>query len=105
LMPALILVMYGVQADDQPLDGGRWTYLEAYGLPLAFAMVLALIGVVNMPSFLATYRRTGVLRRLGVTPLGPSAVLIAQVATSAIQSAVGIILALVVAVVSFDVSL
>jgi ABC-2 type transport system permease protein len=105
LMPSLVMVMYGVQAQGATLDGTGVTYLEAYGLPVAFAMVLTLIGVVNMPSFLATYRSTGMLRRLGVTPISPSAVLVAQVLTSAIQSVIGIALAVVVAVVAFDVSL
>lgn len=105
LMPTLILVMYGVQSDGVAVEGADVTYLEAFGLPLAIVMVLALIGVVNMPSFLATYRRTGVLRRLGVTPLRPTAVLVAQVLTSAIQSALGVGLAVLVAVLAFDVSM
>ncbi|GAA1728364.1 ABC transporter permease [Aeromicrobium alkaliterrae] len=105
LMPTLILVMYGMQAADQPVDGTDLSYLEAFGVPMAIAMVLSLIGVVNMPSFLAAYRHAGVLRRLGVTPLRPSAVLVAQVVASAIQSVVGIALALGVAVWAFDVAL
>lgn len=104
-MPPLILLMYGVQADDAVVDDSGATYLEAFGLPMVIAMVLALVGVVNMPSFLATYRSTGVLRRLGVTPLSPSAVLVAQVLTSALQSMLGVGIALLLAATVFDTAL
>lgn len=46
-------------------------------LPLVLIMVIATIGVVNMPSFLAYYRRAGILRRLAVTPASPVMVLVA----------------------------
>lgn len=104
-LPLLILVMYGLTGGDDPIDefGGR-TVLEVYGLPVALVMVLATVGIINMPSFLATYRRTGVLRRLAVTPASSLMVLACQVITSVLQSAVGIALALVVAAFAFTLS-
>ncbi|MFY1694428.1 MULTISPECIES: ABC transporter permease [unclassified Solwaraspora] len=100
-LPLLILVMNAVSVHgDQTLPGGR-TVLDGYVLPLVFTVIIATVGVVNMPSFLAYYRRTGVLRRLAVTPAHPAMVLAAQVVTSLLQTIVGVGLALGVAVVAF----
>ena len=56
-----------------------------------------------MPSFLAYYRRSGILRwRSPVTPASPVMVLAAQAIVSLMQAAVGITLALVVATLAFD---
>lgn len=103
-LPLLIMVMNGLGAGDQPaLDGlGGLRPFDAIVAPLTLAMVVALIGIVNMPSFLATYRRTGVLRRLAVTPAHPAMVLVAQVLVSAAQTAFGVALAVGVARVAFD---
>lgn len=101
-LPLLILVMNRSGADpaagaaDAPLDG------VAVVVPVSLALIVTMIAVVNMPSFLATYRTTGVLRRLSVTPAHPATVLIAQVVVSIVQAAVGIALALGVAAVAFD---
>lgn len=108
-LPMLILVMNGLGVGDQgaevlPGTGGL-TVFEVYVMPLVLTMVVATVGVVNMPSFLAHYRKAGVLKRLAVTPAHPAMVLAAQVVTSAAQSAVGVVLALGVATAVFDVGL
>ncbi|MFC7876978.1 ABC transporter permease [Isoptericola sp. NPDC057391] len=98
-MPLLILVMNGLAPGlDQvvPGTGGR-TALDVYVLPLTLTMVVATVGVINMPSFLAYYRRTGVLKRLGVTPASPAMVLGAQAFVGVAQILLGIALALGVA--------
>ncbi len=103
-LPALFLTMYGLGGGGEAGSGDRASgasVLDLFGIPLAVVMVLCLIGVVNMPSFLAMYRRTGVLRRLSVTPVQPLHVLTAQVVVSAAQSLVGIALALAIAVLGF----
>ncbi|GAA4693601.1 ABC-2 type transport system permease protein [Promicromonospora umidemergens] len=100
LLPLLILVMSAPSAGDQVVDGGL-TALEVYVLPLVLTMVLASIGVINMPSFLAYYRRTGILRRLAVTPASPAMVLVAQVVVSVLQALVGLAVALAVAFLAF----
>ncbi|ANY08525.1 ABC transporter permease [Pseudonocardia sp. HH130630-07] len=98
-LPLLILTMVGFAAL------GDGTALEVTGLPLAIATVLGLVGIVNVPSFLATYRRSGVLRRLGVTPAGPVPVLVAQAVVGFGQVLAGAGLALVVAVAGFGAGL
>ncbi|PRX46734.1 ABC-2 type transport system permease protein [Prauserella shujinwangii] len=104
-LPMLIMVMNGLGSDRAPVpEFGGLPPLDAYVVPLTIAMVVALVGVVNMPSFLAAYRKTGVLRRLSVTPAHPAMVLVAQVVVSFVQSVSGVILALVVARLAFDVT-
>lgn len=103
-LPLLILLMSAPAAGDEAVAGGR-TALEVHVLPLVFAVVMAVIGIVNMPSFLAYYRRAGILRRLSATPASPAMVLVAQAVVSALQAAAGIGVALGVALLVFDAGL
>jgi ABC-2 type transport system permease protein len=102
-LPALILVMTGNQTGlDTPLpDADGRTAFDVHLLPLTVAFVVAMVAIVNMPSFLAAYRHTGVLRRLGATPASPMMVLVAQAAVSVAQILVGLAVTLGVARVGF----
>jgi ABC-2 type transport system permease protein len=100
-LPLLILAMSASSSSDQVVANGR-TALDLYVLPLVLTIVIATIGVINMPSFLAYYRRSGILRRLAVTPASPVMVLLAQVVVSVIQTVIGITAALAVAFLAFD---
>ncbi|SDT72827.1 ABC transporter permease [Jiangella sp. DSM 45060] len=99
-LPLLILVMNASSASDEEVVNGR-SALDVHVLPLVFTIVLATIGIVNMPSFLAYYRRSGILRRLAVTPASPAMVLVAQLVVSLVQALIGIGLAYAVAVLAF----
>ncbi|WP_084960323.1 ABC transporter permease [Thermoactinospora rubra] len=99
-LPMIILLMSASQG-GRVVGNGR-TVLDVYVLPLVFTMVVAMTAVVNMPSFLAYYRRTGILRRLGVTPASPALVLVAQVVAGALQMAAGVGAAWLVALLAFD---
>lgn len=103
-LPLLIMVMSASGAADETVDG-RITGLEAYVLPIVLAIVLGSIGMINMPGFLAYYRRTGILKRLAVTPASPLMVLTAQVIVSALQAVLGIAIALAVAMAVFGAQL
>ncbi len=96
-LPLLILVMNALNVDAEAL--------ARYVLPLVTTIVIATVGMVNMPSFLAAYRRTGVLRRLAVTPVHPSAVLGAQLVAGGVQVLAGVLLAAVIAVAGFGADL
>ncbi|MFF0775675.1 ABC transporter permease [Nonomuraea wenchangensis] len=99
-LPVIILVTNASGAGQEVVAHGR-TALDVFVLPLVFTMVAATTGIVNMPSFLAYYRRSGILRRLGVTPASPIMVLIAQAAVGVLQIAVGIAAAWIVAMLMF----
>lgn len=100
-LPLLILLTSASAASAENVAGSGLTGLEAYVLPLVFTMVLASIGIINMPSFLAYYRRTGILRRLSVTPASPAMVLISQIVVSVLQALLGISVAMAVAMLAF----
>lgn len=99
-LPLLILLTSATAAGDQEIVNGM-TALDLFVLPLVLVMVIAAIGMINMPSFLAYYRRSGILRRLAVTPASPLMVLTAQVIVSVLQAAIGIALAVAVALLAF----
>lgn len=99
-LPLLILLTSAGSASGQVVADGR-TALEVFVLPLVITMVVAMIGIINMPSFLAYYRRSGILRRLAVTPASPALVLAAQVIVSVAQALAGIALAGGVALLAF----
>lgn len=103
-LPLLILVMNAGATAEMVVADGR-SALDVHVIPLVCTIVVATIGVVNMPSFLAYYRRAGVLRRLSATPASPAMVLVAQAVVSAIQVVLGVGAALAVAVFAFDANL
>ena len=103
-LPLLILVMNGLAFSDAAAEEGDPLF-EWYVMPVALTTVIAMIGVVNMPSFLSYYRRTKVLKRLAVTPAHPMMVLAAQVIVGIAQSVVGVAIGLVTAMALFDVGL
>ncbi|HLS72825.1 MAG TPA: ABC transporter permease [Actinomycetaceae bacterium] len=104
-LPTLLMVMNGLGQDaDQRLPGGS-TVMNAIIMPLTITMVVALVGVVNMPSFLSMYRKYGVLRRLAVTPARPVLILLAQMLVSLAQVLVGVGLMLAIGAGFFGVTL
>ena len=102
VLPLFVLVSSASMASSEPIGDTGFTAFEVYVLPIVLTIVLAYVGLLNMPSYLSSYRKTGVLRRLGVTPASPLMVLVAQIVVSALLSLVGIALALVAAFVFFD---
>lgn len=105
-LPLLILVMQAVSIEDTAVEVAPGaTVLDVYVLPVVLTMVVATIAVINMPSFLATYRKTKMLRRLAVTPASPSMVLVAQFVVSLVQVIIGIGLAFAVGTIFFEANL
>lgn len=104
VLPVLLLLALGSSISGERGKEG-WSALEVYIVPTVLAMVMALIALVNMPSFLASYRHGGLLKRLSTTPLSPLAVLGSQVVVSLVQAALGIALAVLVARLALDLRL
>lgn len=101
-MPSLLIVAQGAgtAAEIIPGTGGRSAF-ELFVLPLMLVMVVALVGVVNMPSFLAMYRTEGLLKRLAATPAHPTMLLVAQVVVSLVQTLIGVGIALLLSALLF----
>jgi ABC-2 type transport system permease protein len=73
-------------------------------VPGYVALVLATVGLTQLPSVLATYRERGILRRLATTPVPPATVLGAQLVVHLAASTIGVGLLLVVAGAFYDVA-
>jgi ABC-2 type transport system permease protein len=95
--PVVLLVIIGLvpsfrePADDQ---GGR-SVVDLY-VPVTVLLALITAGIMAMPSTLAAYREQGILRRLRTTPVGPTALLVAQVVVLAVSGLLSALLVLVV---------
>lgn len=101
-LPLLILVMHGLSFGHATTADGV-SLFERYVIPLALTIVVAMVGIVNMPSFLVHYRRAKVLRRLAVTPAHPSMILGAQLLVGLVQCVLGVAIGVTVAMLFFDV--
>lgn len=103
-LPVLILVMNGSGTSQEVVGPGAVTAFDRFVVPLVLTMIVTVIGVVNMPSFLALYRKSGILERLAVTPVKPAMVLAAQVITSIAQTLLGLAIALASAAALFGIT-
>lgn len=104
-MPLLLLVMNGMGGSAEQVMPSGTTVMNEILMPLTVTMVVALVGVVNMPSFLSSYRRYGILKGLAVTPARPVMILVAQVVVSLGQVLLGVALMAAVGAAFFGVTL
>jgi ABC-2 type transport system permease protein len=57
---------------------GGLTFFSVY-FPIMIAFSVAILGLISLPTHLATYRERGILRRISTTPVPPAWMLAAQV--------------------------
>jgi ABC-2 type transport system permease protein len=102
--PAILLLVLGALPGftDRDPDLGGLSLIELY-TPIVLVLTFAMVGVSSLAAFLTTYRKEGVLRRLRVTPVGPSRLLVAQFVANLVLALVGSTLALIAAIVVFDI--
>ncbi|MBA2811037.1 ABC transporter permease [Streptomyces sp. KM273126] len=74
-------------------------------VPVAVLLAVIMSGLQAMPPVLTGYRERGILRRMSVTPMRPSALIGAQIALHGAAVAVSAALALAVGRIVFDVAL
>lgn len=94
-IPLAVLLGWGLVPDVRaPLaELGGHRPLDVVIAPIALALVLVTLAVYGFPAYLATYRDKGVLRRFQATPVGPAALLGAQLVVSLTLAVAGIALA------------
>ena len=107
VLPSAILLLQGfiIPGTRVPLGGDDPVYagLRPIDLlvPLAIAVALSSVAVTNYPSAIGGYRETGVLRRLGATPVGAHRILFSQWIVSAVSLAAAVFLAVLLARIAF----
>ena len=105
VFPAVLLLVLGLFpgfTEADPDLGGR-RLIDIY-TPIVLILTFALVGIGSLAASLATYRTQGVLRRLRVTPVGPSRLLGAQFVAHLLVALLGSGLALIAARLAFDLS-
>jgi ABC-2 type transport system permease protein len=105
LFPTLLVLILGsipaFRAPSKDLGGLR--VVDLY-VPISIALSLALLALTSMPSYLGTYREKGILRRLGVTPMPPARLLLAQLLTNLLMAILAVALLITVSRIAFDVA-
>ncbi|MCQ2001195.1 ABC transporter permease [Arthrobacter zhaoxinii] len=108
VLPSAILLLQGfvIPGTRAPLGGTDPVYAALRPIdllvPLSIAVALASVAVTNYPSAISGYRESGVLRRLGVTPVGAHRILFAQWIVSAVSLAVAVTVTVLLARVAFS---
>lgn len=104
--PPVLMIIFGLIPpfrEPQPdLGGARIVDLYA---PIMVAIAITVFALSSFPQYFATYREKGVLRRLRLTPVKPSAMLTAQLLMSVGFAVVVSLLILGIARFAFDVAL
>jgi ABC-2 type transport system permease protein len=105
--PSVLLVVLGgffpgFRVPVPEFDGLR--LIDVY-VPIVLTMALLTAGVMGLPTVLVAYRQYGILRRMAVTPVGPARLLASQLLVHLGAAVVAAVLAIVIAVIAFDVPL
>jgi ABC-2 type transport system permease protein len=100
--PMLLGILGAIPAFREPSeDLGGQRVIDLY-VPIMIGFVLAMLAISVLPTYLATYREKGILRRLATTPVQPSSLLLAQLAMGVGMALVTVALVLGIGVVVFD---
>lgn len=107
LVPLLVLLGWGsvpgIREASPDLGGLR--PLEAVIAPIAVTLSFATLALFALPTYLAGYREKGVLRRLQATPVGPGALLTAQLLVNVAFAVVATVVAIAGGALIFDMGL
>jgi ABC-2 type transport system permease protein len=99
--PLLLAILGSIPGFREPSeDLGGQRVIDLY-VPVMVGFVLAMLAISVVPTYLATYRERGVLRRLSTTPVPPSRLLLAQLAMALVMALVAVTLVLGVGVAVF----
>jgi ABC-2 type transport system permease protein len=102
-IPVLLLVIFGsIPSLTRPSkEFGGVSFFTIY-TPALIVLVLIMLGLLNLPAQMASYREQGVLRRMSTTPVPASALLGAQVAINIVFAVVSIAMLLGVGAGAFN---
>ena len=102
VLPVLLLVLNGATSSNAPdPDLGGAGLLDLL-VPGYIALVIATLGLMQLPGVLAGYRERGVLRRLEATPIRPGIILIAQLLVQGLVATIGLVILITLGMAAFD---
>ncbi|MEV4312758.1 ABC transporter permease [Actinocrispum sp. NPDC049592] len=103
-IPILLVLIFGlIPAMSSPSpDFGGGRFIDYY-VPVLVTMIIAMLSLNVLAGVLGTYRERGVLRRLGVTPVRPAALLMAQALVNLAVLLAMTVALLLIANLAFDV--
>ncbi|MFE9119526.1 ABC transporter permease [Streptomyces sp. NPDC007172] len=106
VVPTVLLVVLGsipgFRDPDKALGGIR--FVDAY-VPVAVLFSMIMAGLQAMPPVITGYRERGILRRMSVTPVRPSALLGAQMGLHGVAAVISALLSITVGRLAFQVAL
>lgn len=89
--PVLIVLLFGSIFGGYPVPGTQMTTIDLY-TPAYTGLVIGTVGLIGLPTTLASYRERGILRRLRATPLGSTRILASHVLVNFVMTLAGIAL-------------
>jgi ABC-2 type transport system permease protein len=103
-LPVALVIGFGlIPGFSNPQKGLSDQIGTEYIAALGVAIVLASLGLTGVPMVLGQYRERGVLRRLGVTPVRPLSLLLADLTVWAAAALVSVAVVIAVVRVAFHV--
>lgn len=90
VLPVMLLLLNGSANGNEPDPQLGGAGVIDVLVPAYIALVIATLGLTNLPTVLASYRERGVLRRLQATPVQPSVILIAQLLVQGLVATMGL---------------
>jgi len=103
-LPVALVIGFGlIPGFSDPQKGLSDQIGTEYIAALGVAIVLASLGLTGVPMVLGQYRERGVLRRLGVTPVRPLALLLADLTVWAAAAVLSVAVVIAVVRIAFHV--
>jgi len=106
-LPVLVLYVLGGVFGDTAVPGDpafRGVGAMTYYVPAYVGLVIASMGLIGLPVHLASYRERGVLRRFRASSMPLSALLGAQLLVTLVAAALGSVLVVLLAAMTYEVT-
>jgi ABC-2 type transport system permease protein len=101
VFPLMMLFLFGAVFGNKPQFFGNSFGTVDLSIPAYTSMIIATTGLVSLTITIASARELGVLRRFHTTPLTSTAILTSQVLVLFIMTAIGMVLLLVAAKITY----
>lgn len=106
-IPVGLLLVFGLLPGSREVSAefGNERAVDTVLPSMALTIAVAVLGFSVLPTYLATYREKGVLRRLATTPMTPGALLTAQVLVNLAIAVTVLVIVLALGIPALDMTL